>query len=308
MIRIRFHGRGGQGAKTGARILGTAAFLEGYQAQDSPLYGAERRGAPVSAFTRLAYGPILERGIIANPDLVVVADESLLNHPAARALEGVTGETAVFVNSSRTPEMVKQEVACPGLVSALDLTGLALARLGKGGALSSLLGAVAARLVGLREENLRSAVMQELGALGLSSSVIEQNLTLALECFRSVPVVPVRESTPAEAPAASLWTPRYEPPTRGAARIAVGANAPLHKTGDWRVFRPVLHPEKCNGCWLCFVYCPDAAISMTDKDRPVIDYDHCKGCLLCVEECPTAALVAEREPPIAKSEKLTVDS
>jgi pyruvate ferredoxin oxidoreductase gamma subunit len=49
------------------------------------------------------------------------------------------------------------------------------------------------------------------------------------------------------------------------------------------------------------VYCPDAAISMTDKDRPVIDYDHCKGCLLCVEECPTAALVAERESPIAKS-------
>ncbi|MBI5410924.1 MAG: 4Fe-4S binding protein [Nitrospirae bacterium] len=56
--------------------------------------------------------------------------------------------------------------------------------------------------------------------------------------------------------------------------MAVGANAPLHKTGDWRVFRPVLHPEKCNGCRLCFVYCPDAAISMTDKDRPVIDYDH----------------------------------
>lgn len=301
MIRVRFHGRGGQGAKTAARIVGTAAFLEGYIAQDSPLYGAERRGAPVSAFTRLAHGPILERGVIARPDLVVVADESLLSHQAAHALDGVTEETAIFVNSSRAPETVKQQIACPGLVSTLDLTGLALARLGKGGALSALLGAVAARLVGLREDSLRLAVTQELGALGLSAPVIEQNLALARECFQTVPVVPVHKSTQAEASSASLWTPRYEPPTRGAARISVGANAPLHKTGDWRVFRPVLHPEKCNGCWLCFVYCPDAAISMTDKDRPVIDYDHCKGCLLCVEECPTAALVAEREPPIAKS-------
>lgn len=49
MIRVRFHGRGGQGAKTASRIVGTAAFLQGYTAQDSPIYGAERRGAPVAA-------------------------------------------------------------------------------------------------------------------------------------------------------------------------------------------------------------------------------------------------------------------
>lgn len=302
MIRIRFHGRGGQGAKTAARILGTAAFLEGYRAQDSPLYGAERRGAPVSAFARLAHEPILERGLIAHPDLIVVADESLLSHPTARALEGASEQTAVFVNSPQASESVATQTGCPGPVSTLDLTGMALARLGKGAALSALLGAVTARLVGLREDSVRSAVERELAALGLAASVIEQNQALAVDCFRQVPIVPVRESVQAEARAASLWAPSYEPPTRGTARIAVGANAPLHKTGDWRVFRPVLHPEKCNGCWLCFVYCPDAAISMTDKDRPVIDYDHCKGCLLCVEECPTEALVAERESPLAKSE------
>jgi 2-oxoacid:acceptor oxidoreductase gamma subunit (pyruvate/2-ketoisovalerate family) len=61
MQAIRFHGRGGQGAKTASRILGTAAFFEGYQAQDSPIYGAERRGAPVAAFTRIAKEPIHER-------------------------------------------------------------------------------------------------------------------------------------------------------------------------------------------------------------------------------------------------------
>ena len=80
---------GGQGAKTASRILGTAAFLEGYQAQDSPIYGAERRGAPVAAFTRIAKEPIHERDLIARPDLVVIADASLLNDPAARVPEGI---------------------------------------------------------------------------------------------------------------------------------------------------------------------------------------------------------------------------
>jgi len=83
MIRVRFHGRGGQGAKTASRIVGAAAFREGFTAQDSPVYGAERRGAPVAAYTRLAHGPILERGVISRPNLVVVADETLLDDPAA---------------------------------------------------------------------------------------------------------------------------------------------------------------------------------------------------------------------------------
>ena len=54
MLRIRFHGRGGQGMKTASRILGSAAFQAGYVVQDSPVYGAERRGAPMAAFTRMA--------------------------------------------------------------------------------------------------------------------------------------------------------------------------------------------------------------------------------------------------------------
>ena len=50
MFRIRFHGRGGEGMKTSSRILGTSFFLEGFQVQDAPRYGAERRGAPVERF------------------------------------------------------------------------------------------------------------------------------------------------------------------------------------------------------------------------------------------------------------------
>jgi pyruvate ferredoxin oxidoreductase gamma subunit len=295
MYAVRFHGRGGQGAKTASRILGTAAFLEGYQAQDSPIYGAERRGAPVAAYTRIAKEPIRERGVITRPDLVVVADASLIGDPDARVLEGSADRTAVFLNSPLAAEQVHAQFSIPGCVTILDLTGIALQRFGRAGAVSAPLGAVACRLLSFKKESVLAAVGQELSHLNLPAAVVERNVAWASECFESVPVVPVLETTAADTGPAPLWTPTYESPTKGTAMIAAGANSILRQTGGWRTFRPVLVPDKCNGCWLCFVYCPDGVISMTKDDLPRIDYDHCKGCQICVQECPTKALVAERE-------------
>lgn len=295
MQAVRFHGRGGQGAKTASRILGTAAFLEGLVAQDSPIYGAERRSAPVAAFTRIAKEPIRERGLIARPDLVVIADASLIDDSAARVLDGIDKRTAVFVNSPLTAEQLDIQSLLSGRLTALDLTDIALQQVGNRGAISALLGAVAGRLVGLRRESIREAIARELADLGLAASVIERNQAVALECYDAVRTVPVAAVLPRPTVSAQLQVPTYEPPTRGTARISAAANSVLRETGGWRTFRPVLLPDKCNGCWLCFTYCPDGVISMTKDDRPVIDYDHCKGCQICVHECPTAALVAERE-------------
>jgi 2-oxoacid:acceptor oxidoreductase gamma subunit (pyruvate/2-ketoisovalerate family) len=63
MYRIRFHGRGGQGMKTASRVLGSAFFRAGFEVQDAPRYGAERRGAPVFAYVRADRRPIDERGV-----------------------------------------------------------------------------------------------------------------------------------------------------------------------------------------------------------------------------------------------------
>jgi pyruvate ferredoxin oxidoreductase gamma subunit len=295
VIAIRFHGRGGQGAKTASRIVGTAGFLEGYQAQDSPIYGAERRGAPVAAFTRIAKEPIHERGLIARPDLVVIADASLIQDPAARVLEGIEERTAVFVNSPLTAEQFGAQASLSGRLTTLDLTDIALQQFGRRAAISALLGAVAGRLVGLRLESIREAIARELIDLGLPASMIERNQTVALQCYEAVKSMPLERGARHPAAPAQLQVPTYEPPTRGTARISAAANSILRETGGWRTFRPVLVPDKCNGCWLCFAYCPDGVISMTKDDRPVIDYDHCKGCQICVHECPTEALVAERE-------------
>jgi pyruvate ferredoxin oxidoreductase gamma subunit len=295
MVAIRFHGRGGQGAKTASRIVGTAAFLEGFQAQDFPIYGAERRGAPVAAFARIDSGPIKQRGVIAHPDLVVIADASLIQDPAARVLDGIEERTAVFVNSPLAAEQLQSQTLLPGRLTTLDLTDIALHQFGKGGAISALLGAVAGRLIGLHPEPIRKAIAGELADLGLAASQIERNQAAALQCYDTVRTVPVVPGAPQPTASAQLQVPTYESPTRGTARISAAANSILRETSGWRTFRPVLVPDKCNGCWLCFAYCPEGVISMTQDDRPVVDYAHCKGCQICVHECPTEALVAERE-------------
>ena len=301
MTAIRFHGRGGQGAKTASRIVGTAAFLEGYQAQDSPVYGAERRGAPVSAFTRIASEPIRERGLIARPDLVVVADASFISDPSARVTEGVDERTIVFVNSSLSADDMRSQTSLPGRLTILDLNEMALQHFGKRGAISALLGAVAGRLVGLRRESIREAIARELTDLGLATTIIDRNQAVALQCYDRVQTLALETSARQPAASAQLRPPTYESPTRGTASITAGPNSAIRSMIGWRTFRPVLNPDLCNGCWLCFASCPEGAITIKPDGKPAIYYPHCKGCLDCVEVCPTHAITAEREPQGAQS-------
>ena len=86
------------------------------------------------------------------------------------------------------------------------------------------------------------------------------------------------------------------PISRGTASITVGANSGLRSMSGWRTFRPVLRPDLCNGCWLCFANCPEGAITIKPDGKPAVYYPHCKGCLDCVEVCPTDAMTVEREP------------
>ena len=67
------------------------------------------------------------------------------------------------------------------------------------------------------------------------------------------------------------------------------------KTGTWRTFRPEVDYAKCTGCALCWMFCPDAAITRRKDDKPEIGYDYCKGCGICANECPVKAITMKRE-------------
>jgi 2-oxoacid:acceptor oxidoreductase gamma subunit (pyruvate/2-ketoisovalerate family) len=101
MYEVRFHGRGGQGAVTAANILAVAAFKEGKDIQAFPMFGVERRGAPVAAFMRMDDKPIDIKTQIYEPDAVVVLDPTLID--VVNVAEGLKKGGIVIVNSTKNP-------------------------------------------------------------------------------------------------------------------------------------------------------------------------------------------------------------
>ncbi|MCD6479452.1 2-oxoacid:acceptor oxidoreductase family protein, partial [Candidatus Bathyarchaeota archaeon] len=85
MIEIRFHGRGGQGAVTASRLIAEAVAKEGKYAQAIPMYGTERRGAPVTAYVRIDDRPVRRRDLVHEPDIVIVIDPILSKKPSVAA-------------------------------------------------------------------------------------------------------------------------------------------------------------------------------------------------------------------------------
>ena len=124
MIEIRFHGRGGQGAVTAANILAEAAFREGKDVQAFPYFGVERRGAPVTAFTKIDDDPKRVRSQIYEPDFVVVLDQSLLK--SIDVALGMKPEGIILVNIDKKPETIKKEIKGDFKIATVDATGIAI--------------------------------------------------------------------------------------------------------------------------------------------------------------------------------------
>ncbi|MDK2464368.1 MAG: 2-oxoacid:acceptor oxidoreductase family protein [Candidatus Korarchaeota archaeon] len=184
MVEIRWHGRGGQGVVLASRLLAKAAFYEGKWSQAFPFFGAERRGAPVMAFTRISSRPIRLRSQIYHPDVLVLVDPMFLG--SSDVFEGLKAGATVVANTPRDPEelSVPEEV---GRVATVDATGLAL-RLGlKVAGLpvpnTAMVGAVA-KATGLAEiGSVESAIRDTLSGRG-----VEVNLSAAREGFDTVKV------------------------------------------------------------------------------------------------------------------------
>jgi len=130
MIEVRWHGRGGQGAKTAAMLLAEAAMDAGKYIQAFPEYGPERAGAPIKSYTRISDKRIDIHCGVANPDYVVVIDPTLLK--SVPVTEGMGKDGILFVNTKDTPAEVRAKIKMEGgKIITLDATRIAMETIGR---------------------------------------------------------------------------------------------------------------------------------------------------------------------------------
>ena len=130
MIEIRWHGRGGQGAKTASLLLADAAFNTGKYIQGFPEYGPERMGAPITAYNRISSSPIRIHSNIYEPDYVVVVDDTLLESVDVTA--GLKEEGAIVINTTKgKDELEKLLKGYKGKVYTIDARKVSMETLGK---------------------------------------------------------------------------------------------------------------------------------------------------------------------------------
>ena len=130
LIEIRWHGRGGQGAKTASLLLADAAFNTGKYIQGFPEYGPERMGAPITAYNRISDEPITIHSNIYEPDYVVVVDDTLLTSVPVPA--GLKKDGAIVINTTKSPEQLKELLnGYEGAVYTIDARKISEETLGR---------------------------------------------------------------------------------------------------------------------------------------------------------------------------------
>ena len=281
MYEIRFHGRGGQGAVTAANILAVAAFFEGKDVQAFPVFGVERRGAPVAAFLRMDESPIDIRTQIYEPDAVVVLDPTLLD--VVDVTSGLKEGGPIIINSAKDPS---EFCFSNGKVATVDATRIAV-RNGLGTETNPIVNTA-----------ILGAVSKALGNVGMDA------IMKAIDETAPVQKDANKKASGEAYDAVRMWGENRPESTGGECRsqpekvcklISLGAcnNNPGcaadYKTGTWRTLRPVVDPDKCRKCWVCIQYCPDSSID-EGVESIVIDLDHCKGCGICAYECKFGAI------------------
>ena len=158
LIEIRWHGRGGQGAKTASLLLADAAFNTGKYIQGFPEYGPERMGAPITAYNRISNKPIVIHSNIYEPDYVVVVDDTLLETVDVTA--GLKEDGAIVINTVKDEEQIKKLLkGYKGKVYCIDARKISEEALGRYFPNTPMLAAIV-KVAGIMDEDAFLADMQ----------------------------------------------------------------------------------------------------------------------------------------------------
>ncbi len=292
MYEIRFHGRGGQGAVMAAQTLAEAAVIEGNYAVAFPFFGAERRGAPVLAFTRIDARKIYSKTQVYAPDCVVVLDDSLLD--TIDVVSGLKPEGTVIINSKDKPEDIDLGVSVP--TATVNATSVALEILKAPITNTAILGAFAKATGVVKIESLEEAIKRRFGEK-LGEKIGERNALAARTAYESTVIGKSKGIKKLEP--RKQWLPAYQELPVGGALVEGKTEAGLigpgsfieNKVSGWATFRPARDRDKCTMCLLCWFYCPEGTIvRVSDKGDLMTNYDYCKGCGVCANECPVDAI------------------
>jgi len=183
LLQIRWHGRGGQGVVTAAKLLAKAVIQEGKYVQAFPEFGPERAGAPVKGFNRISDAPIRIHCQVGSPNVVVVLDENLIE--TADVLEGLEDGTTIIIN---TPQSKEAAATSKGLsaykVLTVDASGIAIEALGKNIPNMPMLGALAKATGVIHLETLIETVRSEFSAR-FKPQIIEGNLKAIRKAYET---------------------------------------------------------------------------------------------------------------------------
>ncbi len=181
MREIRWHGRGGQGAKTVSQLLANINLGEGKFVQAFPEYGPERSGAPIKAYNRISDSKIEVHSGVYKPDIVVVIDSTLIE--SENPTEGLSEEGILLVNSSEAPPKIQEMIGDKAKVITIDADKIAR-EAGTGFANIPMLGALT-KLLGSDIELVKKEIKKTLSKK-LTSDIVDKNINALVEGYKRV--------------------------------------------------------------------------------------------------------------------------
>lgn len=187
LTEIRWHGRGGQGAKTAALLFADAALAQGLYIQAFPEYGPERMGAPVAAFNRISSKPILLHSGVTNPDIVSVLDPTLVE--SVDVTEGIPENGVLMINTEKSPADIRKAFNIPAAIKVftVDASKISIETIGREIPNTPMLGALikATSVLDFKEmiEDMRKKLEKKFKS---KPEVIEGNLKAIERAYNEV--------------------------------------------------------------------------------------------------------------------------
>jgi len=289
LTEIRWHGRGGQGAKTAATLLAEAALHEDKYSQGFPEYGPERMGAPMCGYTRISDEIIRLHCAIYTPNIVVILDESLIDVVDVTA--GLKESGVMIVNTATDAETVRQKVGFSGSIATINATQISIDELGRPIPNTVMIGALL-KVTGILHIDTVIKDIEKKFSKKFPERVVQGNIKAINRAYEEVVISEAGEVTATGTRAKVEQKKGWREIPEGGLILDAG-NAVTYKTGSWKTYKPIWSDEKCIQCFNCWIMCPDNAILAEDGKVIGIDLDLCKGCSICAAVCPPKANAIE---------------